>query len=188
MAEEKEKTEEKKEETRKEKSQEKTSEKPAVEEEEKTVEEEAPKKEPEKEEVEIKIPEKFKAIVKEIEEMKLVDLADLVKILEKKFGISAVPMAAAMAPTALQTAGGEGAAPAGGEKKTFNIVLTGGGEKKIEVIKVVKEITQKGLKDCKDLVDALASEPQTIRENAKKEEAEEAKKKLEAAGASVELR
>jgi len=137
------------------------------------------KKEPEK----IEVPEKFKKLVEEIEKMSVLDLAELVKILEKKFGVSAAapviaPMAAA--PTA--------AAPEVEEKTAFNVVLTAVGDKKIEVIKVVRDITQKGLKEAKDLVDAAATSPQVVKENVKKEEAEELKKKFEAAGAKVELK
>jgi len=140
------------------------------------------KKEEEKEEVEV--PEKFKKIVGEIEEMKVADLAELVKILEKKFGVSATPQVVAAAPSGGK-AGGTGA---GEEKSVFNIELTEVGAKKIEVIKAVRDITQKGLKESKDLVDAAEKEPQIIKENVKKEEAEEIKKKFEAAGAKVELK
>ena len=140
------------------------------------------KKEEEKEEVkEVKVPEKFKKLVEEIEKMSVLELAELVKILEKKFGVSAAaPVAVAVAPVA--------AAPEAEEKSVFNVVLTAVGEKKIEVIKVVRDATQKGLKEAKDLVDAAATGPQVVKENAKKEEAEDLKKKLEAAGAKVELK
>jgi large subunit ribosomal protein L7/L12 len=132
---------------------------------------------------EVEVPENLKKIVKEIEEMKLIDLAQLVKVLEEKFGVSAMPMMAMSMATA------PGAAPAeSGGKAKVNVVLTASGEKKIDVIKVVKEITQQGLKECKDLVDASANEPKVIKEGVKKEEAEEMKKKLEAAGAKVELK
>jgi len=140
------------------------------------------KKEPEK----IEVPTKFKKLVEEIEKMSVLDLAELVKILEKKFGVSATPQVVA-APV--------GGAPAVGaadvaeeEKSVFNIVLTVPGEKKIEVIKVVRDITQKGLKESKDLVDAAATGPQVVKENVNKEEAEEMKKKFEVAGAKVELK
>jgi len=131
----------------------------------------------------VEVPEKFKKLVEEIEKMSVLDLAELVKILEKKFGVSAAPqvVAAAAAPAA-------GAAPAGEEKSFFNVVLTSAGDKKIEVIKVVRDLTQKGLKEAKDLVDAIATAPQTIKEEAKKEEAEEMKKKFIEAGATVELK
>ena len=129
------------------------------------------------------VPAKFKSLVEEVEKMSVLDLSELVKILEKKFGVSAAPQMMA-APVA---AAGGGTAPAE-EKSSFNIVLTGIGEKKIETIKVVRDVTQKGLKDSKDLVDAVASGEQMIKENVKKEEAEEIKKKFEAAGAKVELK
>ena len=137
------------------------------------------KKEPE----EIKVPEKFKKLVDEIEKMSVLDLAELVKILEKKFGVSAAaPVAAApgapVAPAAAEVP----------EKTIFNIELKGVGDKKIEVIKMVRDITQKGLKEAKDLVDAASTGPQVVKENVKKEEAEELKKKFEAAGAKVELK
>ena len=136
------------------------------------------------EEEKVKVPEKFKKLVEEIEKMAVSDLAELVKILEKKFGVSASPQVIAQAPTASQAAG---AAPAE-EKSIFNIELKEVGAKKIEVIKVVRDITQKGLKESKDLVDAAEKGPQVIKENVKKEEAEEIKKKFEAAGAKVELK
>jgi len=132
----------------------------------------------------VEIPEKFKKLVEEIEKMPVLDLAELVKILEKKFGVSA------QAPVAVAAAipGGAPGAPAVEEKSVFNIELKEVGDKKIEVIKVVRDITEKGLKEAKDLVDAAASEPQVLKENVKKEEAEEIKKKLEEAGAKVELK
>lgn len=134
------------------------------------------------EEIEVvEVPEKFKKLVEEVEKMSVLDLAELVKVLEKKFGVSAAPqMMAAAAPVA--------AGPAAEEKSSFNVVLTSAGDKKIEVIKVVRDLTQKGLKEAKDLVDAIATAPQTIKEDAKKEEAEEMKKKFTEAGATVELK
>jgi len=131
---------------------------------------------------EVKVPEKFKKLVEDIEKMTVMDLAELVKILEKKFGVSAAPQVVA-APAGAAAAGAETE-----EKSIFNIVLAGVGDKKIEVIKVVRDITGKGLKEAKDLVDAAATGPQMVKENAKKEEAEELKKKLETAGAKVELK
>jgi len=131
---------------------------------------------------EVEIPEKFKKLVEEIEKMTVLDLSELVKILEKKFGVSAAPQVVA-APVAGAAAGTETE-----EKSIFNIVLAGVGDKKIEVIKAVRDITGKGLKEAKDLVDAAAAGPQMVKENAKKEEAEEIKKKLETAGAKVELK
>lgn len=130
----------------------------------------------------IEVPEKFKKLVEEIEKMSVLDLSELVKVLEKKFGVSAqAPMAVMAAPAAGAAAGEE-------EKSSFNVMLSAVGDKKIEVIKVVRDLTQKGLKEAKDLVDAAASAPQVIKENAKKEEAEDIKKKFEAAGAKVELK
>ena len=134
-------------------------------------------------EEELKVPEKFKKLVEDIEKMSVLDLAELVKILEKKFGVSAAaPVAAAPA-----VAGAAGA-PEAEEKSSYNVVLSAVGDKKIEVIKVVRDVTQKGLKEAKDLVDAAAAAPQVIKEGAKKEEAEDLKKKFEAAGAKVELK
>jgi len=129
----------------------------------------------------IEVPEKFKKLVEEIEKMSVLDLAELVKILEKKFGVSAAPQMVAAAAAAPAAAAAE-------EKSSFNVVLTSAGDKKIEVIKVVRDLTQKGLKEAKDLVDAIATAPQTIKEEAKKEEAEEMKKKFTEAGATVELK
>ena len=132
----------------------------------------------------IEVPKKFEKIVKEIEEMPVIDLAELVKILEKKFGVSAVPAVMAVAPAAA----GAGVAAAGEEKSSFNVVLTAVGDKKIDVIKVLRDITQLGLKESKDMVDAAANGPQVVKENVKKEEAEEIKKKFAAAGATIELK
>lgn len=146
-------------------------------------EEKAEKKEEEKEEVEV--PEKFKHLVEEIEKMSVLDLAELVKILEKKFGVSAVPVSAPVAggASAFQAGGAEGE-----EKSVFTVQLKAVGDKKIEVIKLVRDLMGKGLKEAKDLVDAVANGPQVIKENVKKEEAEEIKKKFESAGATVELK
>ena len=131
-----------------------------------------------------KVPEKFKKLVEEIEKMSVMDLAELVKILEKKFGVSAsVPVAVAASVSASTEATADKE-----EKSVFNVELIAVGDKKIEVIKVVRDATQKGLKESKDVVDAVASGSQTIKENAKKEEAEELKKKFEAAGAKIELK
>jgi len=137
-----------------------------------------------KEEEKVEVPTKFKKLVEEIEKMSVLDLVELVKILEKKFGVSATPsvVAPSVAPVAAQTT------PAAEEKAVFNIVLNTVGDKKIEVIKAVRDITGKGLKDSKDLVDAAATGPQVVKENVKKEEAEEIKKKFETAGAKVELK
>jgi len=132
------------------------------------------------EEKEIKVPEKFKKLVEEIGNLSVLDLAELVKVLEEKFGVSAAAPVAA-APVAV----GDDSAS---EKSEFNVELSQVGDKKIEVIKVVRDLTGKGLKESKDLVDAAASAPQMVKENVKKEEAEEMKKKFEAAGAKVELK
>jgi len=134
---------------------------------------------------EVQVPEKFKKLVGEIERMAVGDLAELVKILEEKFGVSAAPQIVAQVPAGGTPEGG--AAPAE-EKSVFNIELKEVGAKKIDVIKTVRDITQKGLKESKDLVDAAEKEPQMIKENVKKEKAEEIKKKFEAAGAKVELK
>jgi len=139
----------------------------------------------EKTEGKIEVPKKFEDIVKKIEELSVLELAELVKILEKKFGVSAAAPVAVAAPAA---SGPGGAADDKEEKTIFNIELKEVGEKKIEVIKIVRDVTQKGLKEAKDLVDAVASGPQMVKENVKKEEAEELKKKLEEAGAKVELK
>lgn len=146
------------------------------------------KPEAEKEKKEVVIPAQFKKLVEEIEKMPVADLAALVKVLEKKFGVSAAPQMIAQAPAgAVVPAEGEGGV-AGEEKSVFNIELKEVGSKKIDVIKVVRDVTQKGLKESKDLVDTAEKEAQMIKENVKKEEAEEIKKKFEAAGAKVELK
>jgi large subunit ribosomal protein L7/L12 len=133
----------------------------------------------------VEVPEKFKKLVEEIEKMSVLDLSELVKVLEDKFGVSAAPqMVAGVAPAA----GGEATAPAGEEKSSFDVVLTSAGDKKIEVIKVVRDLTQKGLKEAKDLVDEVATSAQTIKEGVEKKEAEEIKQKFVDAGATVELK
>jgi len=123
---------------------------------------------------------KLEDLIKSIETMSVLELADLVKALEEKFGVSAnMPMAAA------PSAAGAGSAPAAEEKSVFSVVLVSAGANKIAVIKEVRTITNLGLKEAKDLVDAA---PKPIKEGANKEEAAEMKKKLEAAGATVELK
>jgi len=149
-------------------------------------EEEKEEKE-EKEEEEISIPENLKQIVESIEKLSVLDLAELVKVLEKKFGVSASPAAIIAPATSSEKTGGVGGGAEEG-KTEFNVVLTSVGDKKIEVIKAVRDVTEKGLKEAKDLVDAVASGPQVIKESVKKEEAEEIKKKFETAGAKVELK
>lgn len=144
---------------------------------------EKPPKVKEKTKKEVEIPKKFKDLVSQIEELSVIDLSELVKILEKRFGVSAsAPVAAApQAPAE----GEEPSKPP--QKKVVNIELKEIGDKKIEVIKAVRDITKKGLKDAKGIVDAAAKEPQTVKENVKRKEAQEFKKKLEEAGAKVEL-
>ncbi len=127
---------------------------------------------------------KMEELIKSIEEMTVLELADLVKALEEKFGVQAnMPM---MAAPIGGPAGGAGAVAAAPEEKSiFTIVLTSAGANKIAVIKEVRTITSLGLKEAKDLVDGA---PKAIKESVPKEEAEEIKKKLEAAGATVELK
>jgi len=120
-------------------------------------------------------------LIKSIEEMSVMELADLVKALEEKFGVEAnMPMMAMPAGGA-----GAGAGAAAEEKTSFNVVLTSAGGNKISVIKEVRTMTSLGLKEAKELVDAA---PKAVKEGVTKEEAEEMKKKLEAAGATVELK
>jgi len=128
----------------------------------------------------VTVPEKFKSIVSEIEKMSVLDLAELVKILEDKFGVSAAAPVAAVA-----VAGAAGAEGAAEEKSEFTVELTATGDNKIGVIKAVREVTELGLKEAKDLVDGA---PKVVKEGVKKEEAEVMKKKLEAAGAQVTLK
>ncbi|HLC70142.1 MAG TPA: 50S ribosomal protein L7/L12 [Patescibacteria group bacterium] len=127
----------------------------------------------------VEVPEKFKALVEQIEKMSVLDLAELVKILEDKFGVSAAAPAMMMA-----AAPGATAAPAE-EKTEFSVELAEAGANKINVIKAVKEITGLGLADAKALVDGA---PKMIKEGVKKEEAEEMKKKIEEAGGKVNLK
>ncbi len=129
----------------------------------------------------VEVPEKFKDLVKQVEEMSVLELSELVHILEEKFGVSAA--APAMMMAAGPAAGGEAAAAE--EKSSFTVEITEAGAQKIAVIKAVRELTQLGLKDAKDLVDKA---PMAIKENVPKAEAEEMKKTLEAAGAKVELK
>lgn len=124
--------------------------------------------------------EKTLALIEEIKGLTVLELSDLVKELEEVFGVSAAaPVAVAAAPAA------GGAAAAAEEKTEFDVVLTAAGDKKLDVIKVVREITGLGLKEAKDLVEGA---PKAIKENAPKAEAEDLKNKLTAAGASVELK
>lgn len=121
-------------------------------------------------------------IVAKVEKMTVLEVADLVSAIEDKFGVSAAPVAVAGAAPA---AGGDAGGGDEGGKSEFTIHLSGAGDKKIEVIKAVREITQLGLKEAKDLVDGA---PKDVKENVPAEEANEAKSKLEAAGATVELK
>lgn len=126
---------------------------------------------------EVVVPTKFAKIVEEIEKMSVLDLNELVKVFEKKFGVSATAVAAAPA-----TGAGVVAAE---EKSTFTVELTDGGAQKIAVIKVVKEVLNLGLKDAKDKVD---NAPTVIAEGMKKEEAESLKKQIEDVGGKVTLK
>ncbi|MBN1856598.1 MAG: 50S ribosomal protein L7/L12 [Dehalococcoidia bacterium] len=121
-------------------------------------------------------------IIAAVKEMTVIELSELVKALEEEFGVSAAPVAVAAAPAAASQAE---AAEEEEEKTEFTVVLKTIGEKKIEVIKAVREITDLGLKQAKDLVEGA---PQTIREGISKDEAATVKGKLEAAGATVELK
>ncbi|MFW6118008.1 MAG: 50S ribosomal protein L7/L12 [Chloroflexota bacterium] len=122
-------------------------------------------------------------IIAAIKTMTVMDLADLVKTLENEFGVSAAPVAVAATPAAAP--GKPEEAPSEEEKTEFTVTLKSFGEKKIEVIKAVREVTTLGLKQAKDLVEAA---PQVVKEGVPKEEAETAKQKLEAAGATVEVK
>ncbi len=124
----------------------------------------------------VETPAKFKAVVEAIEKMSVLDLNELVKFFEKKFGVSAAAVAVA-AP---------GAAVGGAEEKdSFTVELKDGGANKISVIKVIKEVLGLGLKEAKDLVDGA---PKVVKEGLKKADADELKKKLEEAGGKVELK
>ncbi|TSC56240.1 MAG: large subunit ribosomal protein L7/L12 [Parcubacteria group bacterium Gr01-1014_18] len=127
---------------------------------------------------EVVVPEKFKSFVETVEKMSVLDLSELVKILEEKFGVSAAApmMMAGAAPVA---------AAAAEEKTSFNVELTESGANKINVIKAVREATGLGLKEAKDMVDAA---PKMIKEGVNKEDAEKMKKAFEAAGAKVTLK
>ena len=123
-------------------------------------------------------------IIAAIKTMTVLDLADLVKTLENEFGVSAAPVAVA-APAPIAAPGAQAPAPAAEEKSEFTVTLKSFGEKKIEVIKAVREVTTLGLKQAKDLVEAA---PQVVKEGVPKEEAQTIKQKLEAAGATVEIK
>ena len=138
------------------------------------------KEEAKAEEKPVEVPAKFKSIVEEIEKMSVLDLSELVKILEDKFGESAAVPVMAMS----------NGAPAAGvetteEKSSFNVELTSAGGNKISVIKAIREVTQLGLKEAKDMVEGA---PSVVKESASKDEANEIKKKLEEQGAKVTLK
>ncbi|MFA6339239.1 MAG: 50S ribosomal protein L7/L12 [Candidatus Paceibacterota bacterium] len=124
----------------------------------------------------VETPAKFKSLVESIEKMSVLELHELVKFLEKKFGVSAAAVA---------VAGPAAAGPAADEKSSFTVHLKDAGAQKIAVIKVVKEVLGLGLKEAKDLVDGA---PSDLKADVKKEDAESIKKKLEEAGAKVELK
>lgn len=127
----------------------------------------------------VEVPAKFKEIVETIEKMSVLDLSELVKVLEEKFGVSAAaPVMMGAMPAASADAAVE-------EKTEFDVELKSAGAQKINVIKVVREVTGLGLKEAKDLVDGA---PKMVKEKIKKEDAEVIKKKLEDAGAAVEVK
>lgn len=127
----------------------------------------------------VEVPEKFKSLVETIEKMSVLDLSELVKVLEDKFGVSAA------APAMMMAAPAAGGAAAAEEQSSFTVELTAAGDNKINVIKAVREITGLGLKEAKDIVDAA---PKAVKEGASKAEADDMKSKLEAAGAKVTLK
>ena len=131
------------------------------------------------EEKNVVVPEKFASLVSSIEKLSVLDLAELVKVLEEKFGVSAAApmMAMAAAPAA--------AGAAAEEQTSFTVELTASGDNKIGVIKAVRALTNLGLKEAKDMVDGA---PKVVKEGVTKEEAEAAKKELEGAGAKVTLK
>jgi large subunit ribosomal protein L7/L12 len=135
-----------------------------------------------KESKDIKLTKKAEEILEAVEKLSVLELSNLVKALEDKFDVSAQAMqvAAVAAP-----AGGAAAAGAAEEKTSFDVILASAGDKKIQVIKEIRAITQLGLKEAKDLVDQA---PKPVKEGATKEEAEAIKKQLEAQGAAVELK
>lgn len=132
---------------------------------------------------EVKLSEKSQNILTSIETLTVLELAELVKALEVKFGVSA----AAAAPVAIAAGGGAvaGGAAAADEQTSFTVILASAGDKKINVIKEIRTVTSLGLKEAKDLVEGA---PKTIKEDVNKEEAEKIKKILEAQGAKVEIK
>lgn len=129
-------------------------------------------------EAEVEVPEKFKSLIDQVESMSVLELHELVKVLEKKFGVSAAAVAVA-GPSASADAGEEEA------KSSFTVELTDAGAQKIAVIKAVKELLGLGLKEAKEMVDGV---PSPLKENVPKEEAEQIKAKIEEAGGKVELK
>lgn len=127
------------------------------------------------------VPEKFKKLVEQIEQMSVLELSELVEVLEDRLGVSA---AAPMAMAAMPAAGAGDGGAAAEEQSEFDVILKDAGAQKVAVIKAVKEITGLGLGESKAIVDGA---PKPVKEGVAKEEAEEAKKKLEEAGATVEL-
>ncbi len=125
----------------------------------------------------VEVPAKFKALVESVEKMSVLELNELVKVLEKKFGVSAAAVAVA-APAAAAAAGGE-------EKSAFTVELKDAGANKIAIIKIVKEVLALGLKEAKDLVDGA---PKVLKEGVKKADADDIKKRIEEAGGKVELK
>ena len=124
-------------------------------------------------------------LIQAIDEMTVLELNELVKALQDKYGVSAAaPVAVAAMPGMMPGAPAE-AAPAAEEKTSFDVILAAAGDNKLQVIKVVRELTQLGLKEAKDLVEGA---PNKVKEGVSKEEAEEIKKKLEEAGAKVEIK
>lgn len=123
--------------------------------------------------------EKFDALIEQIEKLSVVELVELVKALEEKFGVSAA------APMMMAAPAAGSSAPAEEAKSTFNVELTSAGENKINVIKALREVTSLGLKEAKDLADGA---PKMVKEGATKEEADSIKKKLEEAGGTVTLK
>lgn len=128
-------------------------------------------------EVKVEVPEKFKTLVELVEKLSIMELSELVKVLEAKFGVSAA------AP--MMMAGPAAAGPAAEEKTEFTVELTEAGANKINVIKVVREVTGLGLKEAKDIVDAA---PKVVKENVAKADAEAMKKKIEDAGGKAVLK
>jgi large subunit ribosomal protein L7/L12 len=131
------------------------------------------------EEKNVVVPEKFASLVESIEKLSVLDLAELVKILEEKFGVSAA------APAMMMAAGPAAAAEAVEEKDSFDVELTDGGANKINVIKALRTVTELGLKEAKDLVDGA---PKMVKEGVNKADSEKIKKILEEAGAKVTLK